>query len=198
MDLTQQAIAQQADIDLIEAETDKIDSAATDGLAGTSNSLAYRVHEIERHFHVRERWWGALGAPDETNAIEANVDTPFVAVSGNDTWGVAIPICGSSDNPVISTDTRFDAHLVLVTDTDHNTPYRLRFIYGTSDSATAIAAGQYSEVMFITAGGPFSSGVPADIRMPRVAVGSKLWCQVWNATNGSNVDFFWGAHGYEG
>lgn len=45
----------------ISDETDKIDSAATDGLEGTSNSLAYRVHEIEKHLHNRGRFWGAHG-----------------------------------------------------------------------------------------------------------------------------------------
>jgi hypothetical protein len=174
----------------------KIDGATTDGLAGTSNSLAYRVHEIEKHFHNRERWWGAVGAPDETNAIAATVTVPFVAVSGDNTWGTAIPICGTGDNPVLATDAKFDAHLVLVTDTDHATPYRMRIIYGSGTSADAITAGQWTEVMFITAAGPFSSGVPAEIKMPRVDVGGKLWAQVWNNTNGSNVDFFWGAHGY--
>ena len=188
----------QADIDAIKAETDKIDSATTDGLAGTSNSLAYRVQEVERHFHVREKFWGATGAPSETNAIAATVTVPFVAVSGNNTWGTAIPICGTADNPVQSSDVKFDAHLVLVVDTDHATAYRMRLIYGTDTSAAAIAAGQWSEFMFITSTGPFSSGVPANVRMPRVAVGSKLWAQVWNATNSSEVDFYWGAHGYEG
>jgi hypothetical protein len=183
----------------ISDETDKIDSATTDGLAGTSNSLAYRVHEIERHFHNRGRFWGATGSPSETNAIDANVDTPFVAVSGNDDWGTAIPICGTADSPVPSPDdAKFDAHLILVTDTDHTTPYRIRLIYGTGTSAAAISAGQWTETMFVTAGGPFSSGVPVEIIMRRVDVGTKLWAQVWNATNGSNVDFFWGAHGYAG
>jgi len=176
----------------------KIDSASTDGLAGTSNSLAYRVHEIEKHFHSRERWWGAVAAPDETNAIEANVNRPFVATSGNNTWGTAIPICGTGDNPTISTYVKFDAHTVLVTDTDHSTPYRIRLIYGTGTSAAAISAGQWSEGMFITSGGPFSSGLPAEGRMPRVDVGTKIWVQVWNATNGSTVSFFWGCHGYAG
>jgi len=180
------------------AEMSKIDGATTDGLAGTSNSLSYRVHEIEKHFHNRERWWGAVGAPDETNAIAATVTVPFVAVSGDNTWGTAIPICGTGDNPVLATDAKFDAHLVLVTDTDHATPYRMRIIYGSGTSADAITAGQWTEVMFITAAGPFSSGVPAEIKMPRVDVGGKCWAQVWSATNGSNVDFFWGAHGYVG
>ena len=180
------------------SDVPKIDSVATDGLAGITNSLAYRVHEIEKHFHVRERWWGAAAVPSETNAIDANVDTPFVATSGNDDWGTAIPICGTADNPVITTDVKFDAHMILVTDTDHTTPYRIRLIYGTGTSAAAISAGQWSEGMFITSGGPFSSGVPAEGRMPRIDVGSKLWVQVWNETNASTVSFFWGAHGYPG
>ena len=219
MNLTDQSIATQASIDAIDTdvtaimavtdaipdagaltsisnETDKIDGATTDGLAGTANSLAYRVHEIEKHFHNRGRFWGATGAPDETNAIAATVTVPFVAVSGANTWGTAIPILGTADNPVLATDTKFDAHLILVTDTDHATPYRFRIIYGTGTSADAITAGQWTEKMFITATGPFSSGVPVSVIMPRVDVGSKLWVQVWNNTNGSNVDFFWGAHGY--
>lgn len=182
----------------ISDETDKIDGAAVDGLTGTSNSLAYKVHEIEKHFHNRGRFWGATGAPSETNAIAATVSVPFVAVSGNNTWGTAIPICGTGDNPVLATDVKFDAHLCLVVDTDHATAYRIRFIYGTGTSAAAISAGQWTETMFITATGPFSSGVPVEVIMPRVDVGSKLWAQVWNATNGSNVDFYWGAHGYAG
>jgi len=176
----------------------KIDDLATAGLTGVSNSLAYRVHEIERHFHGRERWWGAVAVPDETNAIDANVDTPFVATSGDDTWGTAIPICGTGDNPVLATDAKFDAHTVLVTDSDHSTPYRIRFIYGTGTSAAAITAGQWSEGMFVTAAGPFLSGAAAQGRMPRVDVGTKIWVQVWNATDASTVSFFWGAHGYEG
>ncbi len=55
----------------------KVDQAATNGLAGVSNSLAYRVHEIEKHFHSPGYWWGALAGPDETNAIEENVTRPF-------------------------------------------------------------------------------------------------------------------------
>jgi len=178
--------------------THKIDDLATAGLLGVSNSLAYRTNEIERHLHGRSRAWGAVAAPDETNAIDANVNRPFVATSGDNTWGTAIPICGTGDNPVLATDVKFDAHRVLVTDSDHATPYRMRFIYGTGTSAAAITAGQWSEEMFVTSAGPFSSGVPAEGIMPRVDVGAKLWVQVWNATNGSTVSFFWMAHGYEG
>lgn len=161
-----------------------------------AGSLAYEVLEIEHHLHNKGYWWGSTGADTETNAIDANVNTPYVAVSGNNTWGTAIPVCGTSDNPVATGDTKFDPHLILVTDSEHSTPYRLRFIYGEGTSAAAISAAQMSEVMFITASGPFLSGGPVDFIMPRITVGWKMWAQVWNATNTSEVDFFWGAHGY--
>ena len=93
---------------------------------------------------------------------------------------------------------RYDARYVLVTDTDHATPYRLRFIWGSGNSGDAITAGQWSEIMFVTASGPFLSGTKVELQMPRGTVGEKLWAQVWSATNLSEVDFFYGVHGYAG
>lgn len=184
------------------AEIQKIDSAPADGLAGTEDSVAYAIGELERHFHNRERWWGAVAAPDETNAIEANVNRPFVAVSGNNTWGTAIPICGTGDSPVPSPDNaKFDVHRVLVTDLDDNTtPWRLRFIWGTGTSADAITAGQWTEIMVVTNAVPGNraGGAPADKIMRRVDVGTKIWAQCWNVTNGDAISFFWGGHGYSG
>jgi len=185
----------------ISDETDKIDAAVTDGLTGTNNSLAYRVHEVEKHLHSRGRYWGAVAVPDETNAIEANVNRPFTATSGNNTWGTAIPICGTDDVPVPSGLVKFDAHRLLVTDLDDDTtPWRIRFIYGTGTSGAAITAEQWSEEMITTntVPGNRAGGVPLDFQMPRRDVGDKLWCQVWNDTNGEILSFFWGAHGYVG
>ena len=129
-------------VDDVEGYTQKIDNLATLGLAGTSNSLAYRVHEIEKHHHGREFWWGAVAVPDETNAIDANVNRPFVAVSGANAWGTAVPIMGTADIPANAGDVRYDAHKILVIDTDHATSYRMRFIWGAGTSVAAIGAGQ--------------------------------------------------------
>ena len=184
----------------ISDETDKIDQAATDGLSGTSDSLAYRAMELERHIHNVERWWGALADPGETNAIEANVTRPFVAISGNDDWGVAIPICGTDDVPVPATDTLFDCHRILATDMDNDTsPWRLRIIWGTDTSAAAIGAGHWTEAPIMTNAVPGNraGGSPVDVIMRRVAVGTKLWAQSWNDTNLEELSFFWGGHGYE-
>lgn len=179
----------------------KIDDFATEGLAGVNNSLAYRVHEIEKHLHSRGRYWGALAAPDETNAIEANVARPFVAASGNNTWGVAIPICGVDDVPVPTGLVKFDAHRLLISDLDDDTtPWRIRFIYGTGTSGEAITAEQWSEEMIESSAVPGNraGGTPLDFQMPRLDVGTKMWAQVWNDTNLEEMSFFWGAHGYIG
>lgn len=157
------------------------------------------VIEIERHLHSQERWWGALVAPDETNAIEANVNRPFAATSGDNTWGTAIPICGTDDNPVLATDTLFDPHRILVVDLDDDTtPWRFRMIYGTGTSGDAITAGQWTEIMIVTNAVPGNraGGAPADIKMCRHAVGVKIWAQAWNDTNGEILQFFYGCHGY--
>jgi len=54
---------------------EKIDNKAVDGLLGVSNSLGYRVHEIERHLHGRERWLGKAGSQTATDWAD-NVLTP--------------------------------------------------------------------------------------------------------------------------
>ncbi len=176
--------------------TAKIDDFPTNGLEGVEDSLAYRINEVERHFHNRERWWGALAAPDETNAIEANVNRPFSADSGANTWGTAISILGTADDPTPGDgDTRFDARELLIVDTQHASAYRLRIIWGTGTSADAITAGQWTEEMFFgTLGAP--SGMAVEHRIRRILIGWKMWVQVWNVNNNSTVDFYWGPHGY--
>jgi len=181
-------------------ETDKIDGAAVDGLAGTVDSLAYRVMELELHFHNRERWWGALAGPDETNAIEANVNRPFVAPSGDNTWGAAVPVLGTADDPTPGDgDTKFDMHRILATDLDNDTtPWRLRLIWGTGTSGDAITAGQWTEIMIMTNAVPGNraGAVPVDVIMERLDVGTIFWAQAWNDTDAKELSFFYGVHGY--
>lgn len=180
----------------------KIDEAIVDGLTGAEDSLAYKVNEIEKHFHNRERWWGAVAVPDETNAIDANVDRPFVAISGNNDWGAAIPILGTDDVPGIAGDVKADIHRILVTDLDDDTtPWRWRILWGTGTSGEAIAAGDWSEIMVQSNAVPGNraGASPADVRMPRVDVGGKCWAQVWNQqATSEEMSFFIGVHTYSG
>lgn len=184
------------DVTAIKAVTDLLpDAGALSDLA----AIRAVVDEIDQHNHNIERWWGAVAVPGEINAIEANVNRPFQATSGANTWGAAIPICGSADNPVLTTQTEFDAHRVLVVDLDNQTDmWRLRIIWGTGTSAAAISADQWSEVPVISNATPGNraGGVPVAVRMPPIAVGTKLWAQSWNDTLNEVLQFQWGAHGY--
>ncbi len=180
--------------------TNKIDNFAVDGLVGTEDSLAYKVNAIQNHNHSRERWWGAVAVPDETNAIEANVTRPFAAISGNDTWGAAIPILGIADDPTVGL-AKFDLHRLLITDLDNETDaWRLRIIFGTGTSGDAITAGQWTEVMLQSNAVPGNraGGTPIEIQTNRKDVGIKCWAQSWNDTTGEILSFFYGVHGYAG
>lgn len=66
----------------------KIDNLATDGLTGVANSPAYRVHEIEKHFHNDELWYGISADQSGANPWAASVSaagmpTAYQAVSGS-------------------------------------------------------------------------------------------------------------------
>lgn len=112
------------DVAVIRAVTDQIpDGGAMTSIAQqvTLEDVEEDVVEIDGHTHNVERWWGTNGAATETNAIQAGVTNPFVATSGNNTWGAAIPICGTADNPVLAGMTQYDPHRVLITGLDDET-----------------------------------------------------------------------------
>jgi len=188
----------------------KIDSRAVDGLLGTSNSLAYRVHEIERHFHSRERWFG-ISANQSGNDWALDTLTPFVAISGADAYGTdhtggagAVDeayVIGTDDMPGISGMVKFDIHRILILDVDHSTVYKLRIVYGSVDRATSVSTGLYSEItiLFDAVSPTISAGSPVDVQMPRLTSGvDMVWIEAWNANDNSQIDFLVGIHEYEG
>ena len=180
-----------------EGYTEKLDDAATLGLLGTDNSLAYRVNEIERHFHSNERWASKLAAP-AGNRVTEQAMTPFTIVSGNNAYGAATQIMDIGDcEGLFPGAVHFDLHRIFVSDADHTTPYRIRLSYGTGTQPDAITAGQYSTVMWRSDNANFDRG-PLDIMMRRIDAASKVWVQIWNATNESEMDMFFGVHFYEG
>jgi hypothetical protein len=183
----------------------KIDDVTTLGLLGESNSLAYRVHEIERHFHGRECWRGKLAVQTGTNWADDNIDTPFRAISGANDWGGDLndeaQVLGTADTPLIGGKVKYDIHRMVVVDASSVTVYKLRFIWGTGTMAAAIAANQFSCFMFKfdPAGPQQSAGVPIDVMMPRLNSGvDKVWLQAWNETDNATIDFFVGLHEYPG
>ena len=182
------------------ADRQKIDSATTLGLNGTNNSLAYRVHEVERHLHSYERWF-------ETAAVangEIHVADPagtgggvFQMDAGNVTWGAWLQILGSSDTPAITGSVKFDPDQILVTAAERNVVYVVQIGFGASGAA-ALSAGTYTEKPFIPAGGVVDSG-PMDVKSKRIAVGTKAWVRcICPGQNTATLDFMIGIHEYEG
>lgn len=197
------AASAQAAAEAAEDYAQKIDSLAVNGLTGVSNSLAYKVHEIERHFHGRERWFGKLAVQTATDWA-ADTLTPYRAISGNNAYGSDANdealVLGTADTPAIAGNVRFDLHRIMMVGASSQTAYKLRIVYGTGTMADAITAGQYSELVIMS--DPSAAQVPHDVfevMMPRGTCGStQVWVQAWNASNNATIDFLVGEHEYEG
>lgn len=192
-----------AQTDIIKAETEKIDNVSVDGLLGVNNSLAYKVHEIEKHFHGRECWRGKLGSQTATAWAEDTL-TPFQCISGSDDYGAdandEAQVLGTDDTPFIGSMVKFDVHRIFVDGVSSATLYKMRFVWGTGTMADAVMAFQFScfHLKFDTVGNVKAS-FPVDVMMPRLNSGvDKVWAQCWNASDNSTIDFLVGIHEYVG
>ena len=155
------------------------------------------VKEIEDHIHGRSRSFGISANQSGTDwALEDGL-TPYSVDSGDGAWGVVAKVFGTSDTPIDAGNTMVDPGDILIETLQHTSNYVFRLIWGTGTSADAITAGQYTSTRFIktTATGS-GRGAPFRVKMDRIAVGTKVWAQVKNATNNSTVTFFVDAHEY--
>jgi hypothetical protein len=146
-------------------ELEKIDNAAVDGLTGVSNSLAYRVAEVERHLHSGARWFETAAVPDGEAHVADRIGSgagAFQIDSGDQTWGEWVQVLGSSDTPVDAGKVYFDPHLMTISDNERAGIYFVQFTRGDSGAA-GLAAGRYTELALdITtrAGGTYDSAYP--------------------------------------
>ena len=177
----------------------KVDSAATDGLTGVSNSLAYRVHEIERHLHSGARWFEAAAVPaGQTNAGDriGSGAGAFQIDAGNDTWGDWTLILGSEDTPAVAGKTHFDPHLLVIEDNERAAVHFIQFARGASGAA-GLAAGTYTELVVDLASK--AGGVIIPVQTGRAPAGSLLWARVMvPGQDTGTLDFYIGVHEYEG
>ena len=177
----------------------KIDDKPTLGLLGGSNSLAYRVHEIERHFHSSGRWFGkatsASGEDHVADRIGSN-NGSFRIDAGNETWGAWVQIMGATDTPADSGKVYFDPHELVITAAERTGIYYIQIGRGTSGAA-ALAAGTYTELaldMTDRAGGSI-----VNVQSGRAPAGSKLWARcMCPGQDTATIDFLIGLHEYEG
>ena len=187
-------------VQLLASQTAKIDNLAVNGLLGVSGSLAYKVHEIERHIHSFERWLGAAAsASGETHVADSigSGVSAFRIDAGNNDWGSWVQIVGSADTPRISGNLKFDGRQIMIESHERNTQtYFIQIAYGASGAA-ALAAGDYTEIGLISGGGTSEVG-PIDLQDRRFDVGIKVWVRAFIPTiNTGTIDFYLGLHEYE-
>ena len=150
----------------------------------SSQETAWQL--LDEHSHNIERWFGAKAGADETNAMDAVLD-PFSIDSANQAFGTALCIVGSGDTPFEPNMTHFHLSQILIEDFERATPYLLRLVWGASYAA-GVAAGQYTEQIV------FQDNVLYEIKLPRLAVGTKVFAACWVANNTGTLDFFIGIH----
>lgn len=188
---------------------DKIDNLAVNGLSGVYNSLAYKLHEVEKHFHNHERWYGKSADQSGVNPWSAALSgtgmvTSYRAISGANDYGGdtndEAQVWGLYDTLSVGgvSQAKLDAHKIFITASSIQTIWYLRFIYGAGTMADAITAGQFSTIPLVAdaaQGGSIDVIVP--IMTPRITIGThKMWVQGKSATNNATIDFLVGLHGY--
>ena len=186
-----------ADLVVIQTDTQYIDTIAM--TAPVHDSVGESVISHDKHFHTKERWLGMKAVQTATDWADDTLN-PFIAKSGNDTWGVGAgdeaQVLGTADTPIIADKEEFDIHSVMVTSTSSATVYKCRFIWGTGTMADAITAEQFSEWTYIREASN-GRGTMIDVRMPRLPADTQIWCQAWNATDDATISFLVGVHEYD-
>jgi hypothetical protein len=163
--------------------------------------LYNRLYEIERHFHGYERWMcAAVAANAEVHVADrigsaATAVTPFTITSGNDTWGAWVQLLGSTDTPVVATNTKYDLHRFMVLVANQISPYFIQIGFGTSGAA-ALAADTFSSTMVNPASNTDrTDALPFMSR--RQAAGTKAWMRCWSlGANAKTLTVMFGLHEY--
>jgi hypothetical protein len=154
---------------------------------------------VEDHFHSKGRWFGRHATQAGNTWALSDTLGVFVSTSGNNTWGVdaadTTKIFGSSDTPTIASYKYFDMHKIFVTTASQTSVYKIRFVWSTTTFAAGLTAGNYSETIVIVASAAARIS-PSEIWMPKLASGTKVWAQAWNATDNATVSYFVGIHEY--
>jgi len=133
---------------LIKSQTDKIDSVAVNGLSGVVDSLAYKVHELEKHFHNSEQVFG-----NNVNYMGADVPIPFVVEGGDNAWGTELMITMGTTIESGSATKKFDFNQLYVTAVDDADEVSIiEFLYGTAGATIEDVVTDDSSDNFTKAG----------------------------------------------
>ena len=187
---------------VVDGYTEKIDDVASDGLAGVEDSVAYRAHQLERHHHNYEKWFGLAGTPAAETHRADRMDgaiAAFQLTAGNNDFGSWLQVLGSDDTPITVGSVKFDLHRIIVTDTNSTDIFIIQIVTGESAGiATKLVAEDFDEFPYISATNNNDSGI-SELIDKRVDVGEKVWMRCANVGgNGTVLDLYLGIHEYEG
>ena len=181
----------------------KVDSVETLGLTGVHNSLAYRVHEMEKHLHSSGSWFGAAVTPTATHLADriGTCTSPFQLDGGNSsvtpTWGSWVQILGSTDTPARPNQLYYDPHEILIANAQEDVVHMIQFGRGASGAA-ALAAYTYTELVVGVDATKKFKGI-TKVQTGRAPVGSLLWARcIAMGKNTGTLDFYIGIHEYAG
>lgn len=165
----------------------KIDSAAVLGLAGASNSLAYKVHEIEKHLHGRGYWYGK--DPGDTFLL-VNGMTPWQLTAGaGEAFGAWVQL---SNGDEITAGPRYDPHQILVVQS--SAASKIYYIqYGTGAGGAQVVR---TTVPFFPAATLRQGSIP--VICPRLYSTDLLWARAACETDAATLSFIIGLHVYAG
>lgn len=166
-----------------------------DGISSTDRVLQ-TVTEINAHVHNRDRYYGVHGTPSGiVTAGDSTSGDPYVPDAGNDDWGSWLLLLGTGDTPVISGRTRINPHEILITATERATAiHRIQIAWDATSATLALAADEYTEVMFKPSGAAFTS-TPISVRSDEIDVGFTVWVRVWSlGQNTGTINMWLGVH----
>lgn len=156
----------------------------------------------EEHAHHICRWYGIRAPQTATEWASATTLTPYVCISGAGTWGAE----ANDEAKVFGTDdvlwdedfSMGDFDEILFVANTSTTLYRFRMIWGSAaqSMADAIAAGQYSEALFIR-GNTDNVRIPRVMKTELIGITAQIWAQCMNATDNATLSFLVGVHGYD-
>jgi hypothetical protein len=126
----------------------KIDTQAVLGLSGTANSLAYKVNEIEKHFHNSQSVWGS-----NSGYLGSDYPIKLTVTGGDNAWGTEQHIYAGDNIESGSATKKMDiGKIYIVSVSTADVISVVEFLYGTAGTAITGTVVEGTEVYTRTAG----------------------------------------------
>lgn len=133
-----------------------------------------------------ERWLGKLDTPAGNKVTAENTDGFRVTTSDTaDSFGVAVQILDTADTPVVAGNAGFVVSRLSVIGAEASGTFRIRLSWGDVDHTTAVAAGQFTDIIGVITHTDVS-GLILEVRTPEIPAGSKMWIAAAQAAAAAN------------